>query len=231
MFELNFIAKPGIQEKSTEASWSFLKKSTDSETESTPKSSVEKSKISGAHWKDYGIIVFAVIIFAVISMFVHFQPKVMSQDMVLTQVIDLVIESGYMNELQLMEAHFKPDFVQATITTSDLGFLQNFIQRYHKEDNISYEIFQKHKLNYVTLNYPWEGDHTGGNIEILKTLADKTAFSNKISISFTNNEFELQGQSSDIISYLLQMADNRLIQKFTLSIQHLESGRFYLKVW
>ena len=230
MFELNFIAKPGIQAESSEASWSFLKKSTNSETESTPKSSIEESKIYGAHWKDYGIIAFAVIIFSVISLFVHFQPKVISQDMVLTQIIDLIIESGYMNELQLMEAHFRPDFVKVTITTSDLGFLQNFTQRYHKEDNISYEIFQKHKLNYVTLNYPWKGDHIGGNIEILKTLADKTAFSNKISISFTNNEFELQGQSSDIISYLLQMADNGLIQKFTLSIQHLGSGRFYLKV-
>ena len=115
MFELNFIAKPGIQAEYSEASWSFLQKSTDSEPESIPKSSVEKSKISGAHWKDYGIITFAVIIFVAISMFVHFQPKVMSQDVVLTQVIDLVIESGYMKELQLMEAHFKPDFMKVTI--------------------------------------------------------------------------------------------------------------------
>ena len=82
----------------------------------------------------------------------------------------------------------------------------------------------------MTLNYPWRGDQTGGDIEILTTLADKTVFSNKISISFTDNEFELQGQSSDIISYLLQMADNGLIQKFTLSVLHLESGRFNLKV-
>jgi hypothetical protein len=29
---------------------------------------------------------------------------------------------------------------------------------------------------------------------------------------------------------LLQLADNGLIQKFTLSILHLESGRFNLKV-
>ena len=98
------------------------------------------------------------------------------------------------------------------------------------EDNISYEIFQKHKLNYVTLNFPWKGDKTGGDIRTLKTLADKTVFSNKISISLTNNEFELQGQSSDMISYLLQMADNGLIQKFTLSVLHLESGSFNLKV-
>ena len=49
-------------------------------------------------------------------------------------------------------------------------------------------------------------------------------------VTFTDNEFGLQGRSSDIISYLLQMADNQLIQKFILSVHHLESGRFYLKV-
>ena len=108
--------------------------------------------------------------------------------------------------------------------------LQNFTQKYYKEDNIPYEIFQKNKLYYVTLNFPWEGDKTVGDIRALKTLADKTVFSNRISISFTNNEFELQGQSSDIISYLLQMVDNGLIQKFTLSVLQLESGRFYLKI-
>ena len=68
-------------------------------------------------------------------------------------------------------------------------------------------------------------------VENLKILADKIVFSNKISISFTDNEFEIQGLSSDIISYLLQMADNGLIQKFTLSVLHLESGIYYLKVW
>ena len=82
----------------------------------------------------------------------------------------------------------------------------------------------------MSLNFPWEGDKTGGNIEALKTLADKTIFSNKISSSFSENEFELQGKSSDIISYLLQMADNGFIQKFTLLVLHLESGGFYLKV-
>ena len=69
MFELNFIAKPGIQKEYIEVSWSFLQKSTHSETESDPKSSVVESKIYETHWKDYGIIAFAVIIFAVISMF------------------------------------------------------------------------------------------------------------------------------------------------------------------
>ena len=230
MFDLNFIAEPGIQAESSEASWSFLQKSTEPKTESAPKSLVVGSKQSVANWEYYIIAAYAIIIIAVIGLIVNSRPKV-SEDMVLNQVIDFIVESDYMKDLQLAEVHFNTDLVTVTITATELDFLQDFILGYQKEDKISYEIFQKNKLNYVSLNFLWEGDKKGGDIVSLKTLADKTVFSNKISISFTDNEFELQGRSSDIISFLLQMADNGLIQKFTLSVLHLESGKFNLKVW
>ena len=229
MFDLNFIAEPGIQAESSEASWSFLQRSTEPETKSALKSAVVGSKNSGANWKYFNIAATAIIIIAVIGLLVNSQPKV-SEDMVLKQVIDFIVESDHMKDLQLAEVHFNTDLVTVTITATELDFLQDFILGYQKEDKISYEIFQKNKLNYMNLNFLWEGDKKGGDIASLKTLADKTVFSNKISISFTDNEFELQGRSSDIISYLLQMADNGLIQKFTLSVLHLESGRFNLKV-
>ena len=229
MFDLNFIAKPGIQAESSEASWSFLPKSTVPETESAPKSSVVGSEKSGVNWKYYNIAASAIIIIAAIGLLVNSQPKV-SHDMVLNQVIDFFVESDYMKDMQLAEVHFNTDLVTITITSSKLNFLQEFILGYKEEDKISYEIFQKNKLNYLSLNFLWEGDKKGGDITSLKILADKTVFSNNISISFTDNEFELQGQSSDIISYLLQMADNGLIQQFTLSVLHLESDRFNLKV-
>ena len=228
MFDLNFIAEPGIQAESSEASWSFLQRSMEPEIESAPKSAVVGSKKSGANWEYYKIAS-VIIIIAVVGLLINSQPKV-SGDMVLNQVIEFVVESEYMKDLQLAEVHFNTDLVTVTITATELGFLQDFILGYQKEDKIPYEIFQKNKLNYVSLNFLWEGDKKGGDIASLKTLADKTVFSNKISISFTDNEFELQGRSSDIISYLLQMADNDLIQKFTLSVLHLESGRFNLKV-
>ena len=229
MFDLNFIAEPGIQAESSEASWSFLQRSTEPETKSALKSAVVGSKKSGANWKYFNIAATAIIIIAVIGLLVNSQPKV-SEDMVLKQVIDFIVESDHMKDLQLAEVHFNTDFVTVTITANELDFLQDFILGYQKEDKISYEIFQKNKLNYVSLNFLWDGDKKGGDIASLKTLADKTVFSNKISINFTENEFELQGQSSDMISYLLQMADNGLIQKFTLSVLHLESGRYNLKV-
>ena len=36
MFDLNFIAEPGIQTETTKASWSFLPKGTEPETEGAP---------------------------------------------------------------------------------------------------------------------------------------------------------------------------------------------------
>ena len=229
MFDLNFISEPGIQTESSEASWSFLQRITEPETKSAPKSAVVGSKKSGENWKYYNIAATAIIIIAVIGLLVNSQPKV-SEDMVLNQVIDFIVESDYMKDLQLAEVHFNTDLVTITITATELDFLQDFILGYQKEDKISYEIFQKNKLNYVSLNFPWEGEKKGGDIETLKTLADKIVFSNNISISIRDDEFELQGSYSDIISYLLQMANNGLIQKFSLLVQHLESGIFYLKV-
>ena len=71
----------------------------------------------------------------------------------------------------------------------------------------------------------------GYKIENIKNFfLNLNNFVNDISINYTNSQFELQGRSSDIISFLLQMAENGLIQQFILSIQHLESGRIYLKI-
>ena len=229
MFDLNFIAEPGIQAESIEDSWSSLPKKTETETNGNQKSTVVFPKKSRVIWEYIGAAIFAIIIFSAIWINVNTKPAV-GQDMVLNQIFGLIIENGNMEGLQFTEAHFRSDFVKVTITSSEMDSLQNFIQGYRKEDNIPYEIFQKNKLNYMSLDFPWEGDKKGGDIETLKTLADKIVFSNNISISIRNDEFELQGSYSDIISYLLQMADNDLIQKFTLSVLHLESDRYYLNI-
>ncbi len=229
MFDLNFIAEPGIQTESSEASWSFLHKRKEPEPETASVSASPKPQNTKSGWKYYTVGAIAIMTVAAIGVFMKPQPPV-SPDMVLNQVIDLIVESGYMKDLQLADAYFESDNVRVTISAGELSSLHNFTRGYRKEDKIPYEIFQRNETNYVSLKFPWEGDKKGGDIEVLKSLAAKTVFSNKINISFTENEFELHGRSSDIISYLLQMADNGLIQKFTLSVHHLESGRFFLKV-
>ena len=229
MFDLNFIAEPGIQTENSDDCWSFLHK-----RKANNEQPVKKGKGSG-NFEAKSINSFyigglcLILIIAGFSYYNLSKQKV-SPEMVLNQVVDLIIESGYMKDLQLEEALFSPQTVKVTIKADQLSLLQDFIHGYRKEDNIPFEIFQKNNKSYVSLNFPWEGGKKGGDIDILKSLAAKTVFSNKISINYNSNKFELEGRSSDIISFLLQMAENRLIQKFILSIHHLESGRFFLKI-
>ena len=229
MFSPNFIAEPGIQKETSDESWSFIQNKVEPIQEAEPKPAVEKKINTRAKFAIYAWAACVLLVITWVGVFMNPKPKV-SPDMVLNQVIDLIIESGFMKELQLSEAHFNPDFVKVTIKAGELSALQNFTLGYRKEDKIPYEIFRKNEINYVSLNFPWQGNKKGGSLETLKSLATKTVFSNKISINTSGNNFELHGRSSDIISYLLQMADNGLIQKFILSVYHLESGQFYLKI-
>ena len=229
MFDLNFIAEPGIQTKNSDASWSFLHKRKITDDRDIQKTHIAMTKKTVSIGKYFGGVVCVILIFVGFKIFLKSKP-IVGPDMVLNQVVDLIIESGYIKNLQLVEAHFMPGSVKVTITADQLSSIQDLIQGYRREDNIPFEIFQKNNVSYVSLNFPWEGGKKGGDMEILKSLAAKTVFSNKISINYTNHYFELQGRSSDVISYLLQMADNELIHEFTLSVLYLESGRFYLKV-
>ena len=69
MFDLNFIAEPGIQAETAEASWSFLQEKTENKIEDVPKSHIMKSSHSGTNWKYYGIAAYAIIILVLIGIF------------------------------------------------------------------------------------------------------------------------------------------------------------------
>ena len=46
----------------------------------------------------------------------------------------------------------------------------------------------------------------------------------------TEDIFKIQGEASDIISFLLEMAENKQIQKFNLSVSHDDFEQFNLIV-
>ena len=221
MFELNFIAEPGIQYKNSDDCWSFLHKRKKLVSKDKTISSNEiKTKSYIKYYISVGL--FSIFIF-VYSIYVSLGPKVYT-DRILNQVIDLIIESGYMDELNLEQVHFFSQNIEITIRSNQLNILQEFASGYRKEDKIPFEIFQKNNINYATLNLPWARVKKIEKIESLKLLASKTVFSNKITINYSRSKFELEGRSSDIISFLLQMAQNNLIQQFLLSIKQLDSG-------
>ena len=227
MFDLNFITDPGIQTENSDDCWSFLHKRKINKNKHIQNDTGFENRKTKSQSRYYVWILCVLLIIAGLNYY-NISRKTVSPEMVLNQVVDLIIESVYMKDLQLEEAHFSSRSVKVTIKADQLSLLQDFTHGYRREDNIPYQIFQKNNKSYLSMNYPWDGGEKGGDMEILKALAAKTIFSNKISIHYTNNQFELHGRSSDIISFLLQMAENRLIQQFTLYVQNLESGRFSL---
>jgi len=231
MFDLNFISEPGIQNETSDASWSFLHKK--SEPEVNGKSDSKQSKVSFVQQNNWGNYAFLLIILgfiAVISILNSRYTQVQPDLVVLNQVIGLIDECSYIKTLQLEEANFSTDQVKVTIRSKDFTALQSLSQGYRMENQIPYEMYRKGKYSYINLIFPWKGNERGGDIHSLKFMADKTIFSKDISINHTENIFEITGESSDIISFLLEMAVNSQIQKYKFSIFHQKSDKFILKV-
>jgi len=230
MFDLNFISEPGIQNEASDASWSFLNKQNkpDVEVQSDSKQS-KASFIQQNSWKNYAFVLVILSFIAGIA-FINTSYTEIKPDMVLNQVISLIVESGDIKNLQLTEANFSTKQVKITLRSEDFTTIQSLTQVYRMENEIPYEMFQKGIYSYINLIFPWKGNERGGDIRILESMAEKPVFSNKISINHTRDIFEIQGWSSEIISFLLQMADNQQIQKFNFSVFHQDSGKFNLKI-
>jgi len=229
MFKINLIEKKGYQDPDSPADsfWSYLHLK---EKQDDIKTSSKKNYFSN-NWQYYFFIL-NIFIFIGVLEFWHLKHKDIKPDMVLNQVIDLIIESGYLKNIKLMEANFSIKDVTVTIRSNDLTTIHNLTQGYRLEDEIPFEIYKIGKFSYVTLVFPWKIQYNDSNTEsiILDSMANNTVFSNKININNEKEQFRITGRSSDIISYLLKMADNEQIQKFNFSIFHNDAGEFDLIV-
>ena len=230
MFDLNFISDPGMQDETSDASWSFL--SNQSEPDLSRKVDSKQSKtffIQKNSWKNYVFVLIIIGFIGVISL-VNTQYSQVKPDWVLNEVIDLIVESIYLKDIQLTEANFSLDQVKVTMRYEDFLTIQPLIHGYIMESEISYAMYKKGEYNYLNLIFPWKGNEGDGDIQTLQSMAEKTVFSDKISIDHTEDIFEVQGRFSDIISFLLEMAENKQIQKFNLSVSHDDFEQFNLIV-
>ena len=230
MFDLNFISEPGMQNETSDASWSFLSKQ--SETEMNGKSGLTHSQVSLIHqnsWKYYAFVLSILGFIAIVSILNSRYTQV-KPDLVLNQVIDLIVESDYIKNLQLEEAFFSTDQVKVTIRSEDFAAIQSLSRGYRMENELPYEMYQKGKYSYLNLIFRWKGNKKSGDINILQSMADIIVFSKEASINHTEDIFEIQGEASDIISFLLEMAENKQIQKFNLSVSHDDFEQFNLIV-
>ena len=231
MFDINFISEPGKQKDTSDASWSFL--SERNKPAMYLESDSKQSKVSFIQYNSWINYVFVLIILGFIAMISILNMRyrqVQPNAAVLNQVIDLIIESDYKKTIQLTEAIFSMNQVKVTIRSEDFTSIQSLSQSYRMENKIPYEMYQKGKYSYLNLIFRWKGNEKSGDITILQSMADKIVFSKEASINHTEDIFKIQGEASDIISFLLEMAENKQIQKFNFSVFHHGAGKFNLKV-
>ena len=230
MFDINFISEPGMQNETSDASWSFLSKK--SEPEMKGESGSNHSHVPLFHqnsWKNYAFVLSILGFIAIVSILNSRYTQV-KPDLVLNQVIALIVESDYIKNLQLKEAIFSTNQVKVTIRSEDFAAIQSLSRGYSMENELPYEMYQKGKYSYLNLIFRWKGNQKSGDINILQSMADKIVFSKEASINHTEDIFEIQGEASDIISFLLEMAKNKQIQKFNLSVSHDDIEQFNLIV-
>ena len=231
MFDINFISEPGKQKDTSDASWSFLAERNEPDMNLGSDSTQSKASfIQYNSWINYVFVLIILGFIAMISILNMRYRQVQPNAAVLNQVIDLIIDSDYIKTLQLTEAIFSMHQAKVTIRSEDFTSIQSLSQSYRMEDEIPYEMYQKGKYSYLNFIFRWKGNEQSGDINILQSMADKIVFSKEVSIHHTEEIFEIQGEASDIISFLLEMAENKHIQKFNLSVSHDDFEQFNLIV-
>ena len=101
MFDLNFIAEPGIQTDNSDDCWSFLHKRKIIEEQSSQNGNSSWDRKIKVHGSYIALVLYALLIITGFTYYFINSNQTISPDMVLNQVVDLIIESGYMQDLQL----------------------------------------------------------------------------------------------------------------------------------
>ena len=83
-------------------------------------------------------------------------------------------------------------------------------------------------FSYLDFSFPWDGNEKGGDIQILKSMIDKIIFSHDVYINHTKEVFQFQGMLPDIVTFLLNMVENKQIRNFYFSISQQDTRKYNL---
>ena len=154
MFDINFIEEPGFQKEISDATWTYLHKKNELVENKQPKI---KDSSKSLTWKDYifslSILSFIIVIGILFTPYAQYAQ--VKPNMVLSQVVDIILESGYRRNIQLLEANFSQDQVKVIIRSQDFSAIQALTIGYRTKGSIPYEMYQKegYKL-WVGKRYP-----------------------------------------------------------------------------
>ena len=112
MFEINFISEPGFQKETSDACWSFLDNQSENDIKGETIISSPKSFLMQQNsWKNYVYVLLILCLIALMSI-INIRYLQINTDFMLTQVIDLIIKSDYVNNLQFEEAALLRDKIR-----------------------------------------------------------------------------------------------------------------------
>ena len=145
MFDLNFISKPGMQNETSDASWSFLDKQSEKKVNGESDSKQPNTSfIQQNSWKNYAFVLIILGFIGMISI-INSRYTQIKPAWVLNQVIDLIVEGVDVKNIQLVEANFSMDKVKVIIRSEDFANIQSLTQKYRMENKFHTKCIRKVK--------------------------------------------------------------------------------------
>ena len=230
MFNINFISDPGRQKELSDVSWSYLFDTHYSENNYNK--SIQDSKVISIqknNWRDY-ILIFTILCLIMLISVVKNSELYIKPEIVLNQVIDLIDECGYIEELHLSEANFTIQGIMIKIRSKNLDAILSLSESNNLEEEIPFEIFQKGEYSYGNFLFPWKITNEENSTDTLLSIANKIQFTDNIYVINEKDIIKVEGRASDIISFLLQMVETKQIQKYNLSISQNDLENFILLI-
>ncbi len=228
MFDINFISKPGVKENSSNDTWSFLKKNKFSDTDKEEKKVVKKiSLLNNDIFKNYIVLILSFSLIVAMS-FLNTSSSKFNSKVILEQVLDLMINTEYMDNFNLKTIEFNQKNILMLIELADISMIHEMGKL---NEGVSFEVYKKNTRNYLSILFPWSISEKGKNIEVVKSFMDEIIFSKEIIVKENDKIIYFYAKSSDMITFLLNMAENNQIQKFNFLISQYENNDYKLALY
>ena len=228
MFDINFISKPGVKKHPSKDAWSFLKKNKLVDDEKKEKIVVKKTPIfDNEIFKNYFLLFISFGLIIALS-FMNMSSSKFDSEVILEQVLDLMINTEYMDDFNLKEIEFNQKKILMLIELTNISIIHE-MEKLNEE--LSFEVYKKGSRNYLSILFPWSISGEGKNVGIIKSFMDEIIFSKEIIMKENDEMIYFYAKSSDMITFLLNMAENNQIQKFNFLISQHENNDYKLALY
>jgi hypothetical protein len=230
MFDVNLLSTPGISENNEENILSFLKADKERPVPST--SSQKTKKIDEPKGKKVPIVSFFTIAFITIVS-VLFYPVLstvnlstaMVQDEITTEeiidnVLKIILQSKKDSKIEALQ--FLENNILVRLSASNQNALIDIPKELKKFPQIAIRIFGNQNEYTMMAKFPWARKNTELTIINSEQFFNLIKPGKNVQQSITQNEIALRGNTSDIISIFLQMANAKMLTSNEMLIQSLD---------